>query len=48
LKKKNRKLSRALINLKFRFLMRKPRMAGAEKRSKKRLDVLNEILKQMQ
>ena len=43
LKRKNRKLSRALINLKYRFLMRKPRMEVAAKRSKKRLDVLAEV-----
>ena len=48
LKKKNKKLSRTLINLKYRLLMRKPRMAVSAKRSKKRkLDVLAEVSEQM-
>lgn len=42
-KRKNKNLNRALINLKYRFLMRKPRMAVAVKKSKKRLDVLYEV-----
>ena len=48
LKRKNKKLNRALINVKYRFLMRKPRMAVGAKKSKKRLDVLVEVFKQMQ
>ncbi len=48
LKRKNKKLNRALINLKYRFLMRKPRMAVGAKKIKKRLDVLAKVSKQMQ
>jgi len=48
LKGKNKKLNRALINLKYRFLMRKPRMAVGAKQSEKRLDVLVEVSEQMQ
>ncbi len=49
LKRKNKKLSRTLINLKYKFLMRKPRMAVSAKKNKKRkLDVLAEVSKQMQ
>lgn len=48
LKKKNNKLNRALINLKYRFLMRKPRMAvGAKKSKKRKLDVLAEVSTQV-
>ena len=47
LKRKNRKLNQALINLEYRFLMRKPRMVVARKRSKKRLDFLVEVSDQM-
>ena len=44
MKRKNKKLSRTLINLKYRFLMRKPRMAVSAKKSKKRkLDVLAKV-----
>jgi len=42
LKKKCRKLSRALVNLKFRCLVRKPRANLATRRKKRRLDVLEE------
>jgi len=48
LKRKNKKLNRALINLKYRFLMRRPRMEVGAKKIKKRLDVLVEVLEQMQ
>jgi len=49
LKGKNKKLNRTLINLKYRFLMRKPRMEVSAKKSKKRkLDVLAKVSKQMQ
>jgi len=42
LKKKCKKLSRALINLKFKCLIRKPRMMLALKKKKRGLDVLAE------
>lgn len=48
LKRKNKKLNRALINLMYKFLIRKPRMGVGAKKSKKRLDVLAEVLEQMQ
>ena len=48
LKRKNKKLNRALINLKYRFLMRKPRMVVRAKKSKNRLIALAEVSKQMQ
>jgi len=49
LKRKNKKLSRTLINLKYKLLMRKPRMVVSAKRNKKRkLDVLVEVSEQMQ
>lgn len=48
LKRKNKKLNRTLINLKYRLLMKKPRMPVSAKRCKKRkLDVLAEVSKQM-
>ena len=42
LKKKCRKLSRELINLKFRCLIRKPRMVVAPRKKRRGLDVLAE------
>ena len=49
LKRKNRNLNRTIINLKYRLLMKKPRMAVSSKRSKRRkLDVLAEVSEQMQ
>ena len=49
LKKRNRKLNMALVNLKFKTLMRKPRMALTTRRSRKiRLDVLAEVSVQME
>ena len=42
LKKKCKKLSRALINLKFRCLVKKPRTILASRRKRRRLDVLAE------
>jgi len=47
LKKKCKKLSRALINLKFRCLIRKPRMVVAPKKKKRGLDVLAEASEHM-
>lgn len=47
LNKKNRRLSRALINLKFRCLMRKPRMVVVPRKKKRRLDVLAEVSEHM-
>lgn len=44
LKKKCRKLSRELINLKFRCLIRKPRMVVAPRNKRRGLDVLAETL----
>ena len=47
--KANKKLNRALINLKFKTLIRKPRMELTTRRSrKKRLDVLAEVSVQME
>lgn len=43
LKKKNRRLSRALINLKFKCLMRKLRMTVVPRKKKIRVDVLAEV-----
>ena len=43
LKKKSKRLSRALINLKFKCLMRKPRMIVVPRKKKRRLDVLAEV-----
>ena len=49
MKRKNKKLNGTLINLKYRFLMRKPRMEVSAKKSKKRkLDVLAKVSEQMQ
>ena len=47
LKKKNRRLSRALINLKYKCLMMKPRMTVTARKKKKRLDVLAEVSEQI-
>ena len=47
LKKKNRRLSRALINLKFKCLMRKSRMTVVPRKKKIGLDVLAEVLEHM-
>lgn len=47
LKKKNRRLNRDLINLKFRCLMRKPRMKVVPRKKKIRLDVLAEVSEHM-
>jgi len=47
LKKKCRKLSRALVNLKFKCLVRKPRVNLATKRKRRRLDVLAEASQQV-
>lgn len=47
LKKKNRRMSRALINLKYRYLMMKPRMIVTIRKKKKSLDVLAEVSVQM-
>ena len=43
LKKKCKKISRALINLKFRCLMKKPRMLAAPRKRRRGLDVLAEV-----
>jgi len=47
LKKKCRKLSRALINLRFRCLMKRPRVNVATQRKRRRLDVLAEASQQV-
>jgi len=47
LKKKSRRLSRALINLKFKCLMRKPRMTVVPRKKKIRLDVLAKVSEHM-
>jgi len=47
LKRKCKKLSRALINLKFRCLVRKPRTILASRRKRRRLDVLAEASEHM-
>jgi len=47
LKKKCKKLSRALINLKFRCLVKKPRTILASRRKRRRLDVLAEASEHM-
>lgn len=47
LKKKNRRLSRALINFKYKFLMMKPKMTVTSRKKKKRLDILAEVSEQM-
>ena len=49
LKKKNKKLNRALINIRFKLFMRKPRMTLTTKRIRNiRLDVLVEVSKHME
>jgi len=47
LMKKCKKLSRALINLKFKCLVRKPRTILASKKKRRGLDVLAEALEHM-
>jgi len=47
LKKKNIRLRRVLINLKFKCLMRKPRMTVVSRKKKRRLDVLAKVLEHM-
>ena len=49
LKKKNKKMNRALINLEFKLLIKKPIMTLTSKRNKKiRLDVLAEVSEHME
>jgi len=49
LKRKNRNLNKIMINLKYKLLMRKPRMVVTSKKIKRRkLDVLAEVFEQMQ
>ena len=43
LKKKCQKLSRALVNIKFRCLMKKPKMLAAPRKRRRALDVLAEV-----
>ena len=48
LKRKNKILNRIVINLKYKLLMRKPRITVTLKKSKRRkLDVLAEVSEQM-
>ena len=48
LKKKNKKLSRALTNLRFKLIIRKPRRPLTVRKSRKRgLDVLAEVSEYM-
>ena len=47
LRKKCKRLSRALINLKFRCLVKKPRVNVSTQRKKRRLDVLAEASQQV-
>lgn len=48
LKRKNKILNRIVIDLKYKLLMRKPRMAVTSKKSKRRkLDVIVEVSEQM-
>jgi len=47
LKKKTRRLSIVLINLKFKCLMRKPRITVVPRKKKRRLDVLVEVSEHM-
>ena len=47
LKKKCQKISRALINLKYRCLMKKPRMLAAPRKRRRGLDVLAEVSRHM-
>lgn len=49
LKRKNRNMKKTIINLKYRLLMKKPKMAITSKKSKRRkLDVPAEVSEQMQ
>ena len=44
LKKKNKRLNKAIINLRFKLLMKRPRMTLTSKRNRRiRLDVLAEV-----
>ena len=47
LKRKCQKLSRALVNIKFRCLMKKPRMMAVPKKKRRGLDVLAEVSRHM-
>ena len=47
MKGKGKKLSRALINLRFRCLVKKPRTILATRRKRRRLDVLAEASEHM-
>ena len=47
LKKKCQKLSRPLINIKFRCLMKKPRMLAAPRKRRRGLDVLAKVSRHM-
>ena len=47
LRKRCKKLNKALINLKFRCLMKRPRVNIATQRKKRRLDVLAEASQQV-
>lgn len=49
LKKRDKKLNKALINLRLKLLIKKPKMTLTTKRSRKiRLDVLAEVLEHME
>ena len=47
LKRKCQKLSRALVNIKLRCLMKKPRMMAAPRKKRRGLDVLAEVSRHM-
>ena len=48
LKKKNKKLSKALINLRFKLVIKKPRRPSTSRKSRRRsLDVLAEVSEYM-
>ena len=47
LKKKCHKFSRALINIKFRCLMKKPKMLATPRKKRRGLDVLAEVSRHM-
>ena len=47
LKRKCQKLSRSLVNIKFRCLMKKPRMLAAPRKRRRGLDVLAEVSRHM-
>jgi len=48
LKRKNRNFSRTLINLKYRLLMKKSKMAVTTRSNKRKLNMLAEVPEQMQ